>query len=635
MDARISASIGLNTGLDETMEPDARAVDAAGSGPGQVAANESGTLLKRIAAESTTWRLADELPISTLDAVPPYTRLQVQLLHNRGVDGSERIQAFLAADWRSLRVDVPAMRRATERLRAGIARAERIVVYGDHDADGMTSCAVVLLALRALGARAEPYIPRRDDDGRGLNAQAVRALATDGASLIITTDCGTVNVEEVELARSLGVDVIVTDHHPPHGSLADAYAIVNPRVDEDASFDVNLAGAGVAFRLAQTLLDDERTDVLMRLLDLVAIGTIGDVVPLVPQNWALAHAGLQQLNEAPRPGIRALLRLAGMTAGEVTERDIGYVIAPRLNAAPRMGDPLIALRLLLTEDDEEADQLAAELDRLNTSRQTQLEAILVEAREQAWVQMSDDQAGTAPASDMLLVVGDGWPLGLTGLVAGRLADEFGVPSFAVSRDGAEARGSGRTPEGVNLVAALAANAELLRRFGGHARAAGFTVDSDNLETLAVRLRVQLAEQRSGRERHGEAAYVADGDAAIMVDCRLPLNRIKHETYESMRALAPFGPQFPEPHFVCRDAQILRCWRSGPGGRNLRLSLRDNSGTRVALWSRHGDWSEAIQAELGHLPRFDVVYTLSAYRPPSGELELIPRIVALAPVGNAG
>src|SRR5581483_5969361 len=162
----------------------------------------------------------------------------------------------------------------------------------DHDADGMTSCAIALLALRALGAQAEPYIPRRDDDGRGLNLEAVRALAADGATLIITTDCGTVNVEEVALARALGVDVIVTDHHPPHGPLAEAYAIVNPRVEEDPSFDVNLAGAGVAFRLAQALLGDERSDVLTRLLDLVAIGTIGDVVPLSPGNWALAHAGL-------------------------------------------------------------------------------------------------------------------------------------------------------------------------------------------------------------------------------------------------------------------------------------------------------------------------------------------------------
>jgi single-stranded-DNA-specific exonuclease len=461
----------------------------------------------------------------------------------------------------------------------------------------------------------------------------VRALATEGASLIVTTDCGTVNVEEVALARSLGMDVVVTDHHPPHGPLADAYAIVNPRVDEDASFDIDLAGAGVAFRLAQALLGDERADVLTQLLDLVAIGTIGDVVPLVPQNWALAHAGLQQLNQAPRPGIRALLRLAGMTAGDVTERDIGYVIAPRLNAGPRMGDPLTALRLLLAEDDGEADRLAAELDRLNTSRQTQLEAILVEARAQAWGQISDDRAGTASATDMLLVVGEGWPLGLTGLVAGRLSDEFGMPSFAVSRDGAEARGSGRAAEGVNLVAALAANGELLRRFGGHPRAAGFTVASADLEMLAGRLRMQLAEQRALQEQHGEAAHSVDGGEALMVDCRLPLSRIKLDAYGSLRSLAPFGPQFPEPHFVCRDAQILRCWRSGAGGRNLRLSLRDNSGTHVALWTRHGDWSGTIQAELGRLPRFDVVYTLSAYRPPSGELELIPRIVTLSPADS--
>ena len=365
------------------MESDARPVDAATSGPGRAATNHSASLMDRIAAESVPWRLAAELPLATLNAAPGHARLQVQLLHNRGLSGSERIQSFLAADWRATSVDVPAMRRATARLRAAITAGEHIVVFGDHDTDGMTSCAIVLLALRALGAHAEPYIPRRDDDGRGLNMQAVRALAEEGTTLIVTTDCGTMNVEEVALARTLGMDVIVTDHHPPHGPLAEAYAIVNPRVEEDPSFDVDLAGAGVAFRLAQALLADEHPDVLTRLLDLVMIGTIGDVVPLSPQNWTLAHAGLQQLNDAPRPGISALLRLAGMVPGDVTERDIGYVIGPRLNAGPRMGEPLTALRLLLAEDDAEADQLAAELDRLNTSRQIQLEAILIEAREQA------------------------------------------------------------------------------------------------------------------------------------------------------------------------------------------------------------------------------------------------------------
>jgi single-stranded-DNA-specific exonuclease len=612
------------------MKADGREADAAQSQSAHAARSGAGSVLERLAAEAVSWRLADELPLSALDAIPGCTRLQVQLLHNRGISGRERVEAFLTADWQAARVTVPAMQRAVERLRAAVDGDERIVVFGDHDTDGMTSCAVVLLALRALGASAEPYIPRRDDDGRGLNAQAVRALAEGGASLIVTTDCGTVNVEEVALARSLGMEVVVTDHHPPHGPLAEAYAIVNPRVDEDPSFDVDLSGAGVAFRLAQALLGDQHADVLTRLLDLVVIGTIADVVPLSPGNWALAHAGLCQLNDVPRSGIRALLRLAGMVAGEVTERDIGFVIAPRLNAGPRMGEPLTALQLLLAEDDREADRLAAELDRLNTERQTQLEAILLEARAQAWEQLSDDSPGKASAADMLMVVGERWPLGLIGLVAGRLADEFGVAAFAVSRDGDEARGSGRAAEDVNLVAVLAERPELFRRFGGHARAAGFTIATADLGTLAEHLRVRLAEQRALRAEEAGAPPAVAGREELLVDCRLPLRRIEPGVYQSIRALAPFGLQFPEPHFVCRDAQIVRCWRSGPGGRNLRLTLRDSSATRIALWSRRGDWYEALQAELATLPHFDVVYTLSAYRPPSGELELIPRIVALTP-----
>jgi len=571
-----------------------------------------------LAALGVPWRPVGELPTAALDAIPGRTRLQVQLLDNRGMRGEAAVRAWLEGDWRGGSPALPGMGAAVARIRAAVGRGERIAVFGDYDADGITSCAVALLALRALGADAHPYIPSREDAGRGPNTGALAELHAEGARLIVTTDNGTTNAEEVAHAASLGMDVIVTDHHDPHGPLAPALAIVNPRLAPAPTPDADLAGAGVAFRLAEALLagrgdGPDADETVESLLDLVAIGTLADIAPLTGANWALVRAGLRRLNTRPRPGLRALLAQAGLAPGSVREADIGFRLAPRLNAGQRLGRPRLALDLLLAADPREAESLAARLGELNAERQRVTDELLREARRQI-----DETPGGGP---LVVAAGDGWPLGMLGLVAGRLADEFGRPAAALSRNGDLVRGSIRGQDGADLVEALGARAELLRYFGGHARAAGFTVAAGDLDALLAHLRERLAAAAGAGAADGATGVAGE----LVVDCRLPLGRVNGETYERVRDLAPFGPGYAEPLFVCRRARVVRCFASGPERRHLRLVLRDATAERVATWPGMGAYADALHRHAAALPPLDVVYRL---RPFSAHPEAEPVYVAV-------
>ena len=562
-------------------------------------------------------------------------RLQAQVLANRGVAPAE-MRDFLRGDWHAdpTLAQLPVFRAAVARLRQAIDAQEHITVFGDYDCDGITSCVILVEALRAAGAaHVASRVPSRDDDGRGLNPDVVRELHERGTQLIVTTDCGTANVAEVEQARSVGMDVLVTDHHPPHGEVVTSLVdmiVVNPLVEPHPAFDPNLSGAGVAFRVAEALLtslasgrpDFSAEAILESLLDLAAVGTISDLVPLSHANWALAHAGLQRLREAPRPGLRALMESAGVTPAGLTDRDISFALAPRLNAAPRLGRPELARDLLLAEAPEEARTLAGEIEALNTRRQDDLEVMMADAREQALEQVE-------LGARALVVSGENWPFGLIGLVAGRLAEEFHRPAFALSHRAGEYRASGRGPDGVDLGQALAQKAALFRRFGGHARAAGFTVtDADFPE-----LRAYLTGYAWSPDSAGVGAPAAAELSEVTADCALPLGRADRERYEAVHALEPFGTGFPEPVFLAQNLKIVRCWRSGPGGRTLRLRLREESGREhVILWSRAGERFDAIQPLLPRLPRCDVAYTLSAFMRRDGQLDLLLRLVALAAAG---
>lgn len=595
--------------------------EAGGSDP---ATDASHAALERLARAA---RIADELPRADLTAIPGVTPLQAQLLANRGVRGVTAARDLLNADWRASG-PLPDQDAAVARLARALTDDEAIIVYGDHDCDGITSCALFTLALRALGARVTPYIPLRDDDGRGLNDEAVRQLATGGARLIVTTDCGTANVAEVALAHTLGMDVIVTDHHPIHGETPADCPLVNPWRAEERSTRDDLSGAGVAFRLAEALLRDQAPDradaILDSLLDLAATGIIGDIVPLTRECWALARAGLERMRANPRPGLRALLERANVAWRQLTERDITFVIAPRLNAAARLGEPVIALDLLLCDDDAIAEDLAARLETLNQDRQRLTEEMMREA--QALVESGLAGGDGAPPA-LVSATGDGWLFGMLGLVASRLAERYNCPAVVISRDGDEARGSARAPDGYNLGDALAERAEVFRRFGGHARAAGFTLPVAAVDSLLADLRQRLAGQAAAL-----AAARASGGDPLVVDLRLPLNRLVPRIYHEQQKLAPFGPSFSPPAYIALGVKLLGCWRSGAEGRNLRLRVRDSTGEKVFFWARQGDLYETLRPPLNNMPMLDLIFTLDAFIRPAGELDLLPRITGLRIVG---
>lgn len=564
---------------------------------------------------------AQRLPDSVLNAYPDLRPLQVQLLHNRTIARAEWAR-WLMPDWRIAPpgiAELPAVRDAIERLNTAVTQHQRIAVFGDHDNDGITSAAILTRALRALAADVTPVVPSRDDDGRGLNAVAVETLRRQGIQLIVTTDCGTANRDEIAQACAGGLDVIVTDHHPRHDEdLPAAVAVVNPSVCGHPAFDVHLSGAGVAFRLAEALLltraPERAMGLLESLLDLVAVGTVGDVVPLSPGNHALVAAGLNRLRTAPQPGLRALISRASLVQADITERDISFALAPRLNAGPRMGQPDVSLKLLLTDDQVQADQLAGELDELNRQRQADLERYLREAR---------DQAQRIGDRNVTIVTGDGWPFGLTGLIAGRLADDYRRPAFALSLRDGEYRGSARGPEGINLGEILAAQAALFRRFGGHARAAGFTIEATRLQELLTHLEGQSWVRDAARE-----------ESAISVDCELPLDRVNEEYSTLIRQLGPFGPAFAEPAFLARGVSITRCWRTGQDGRNLRVALRQKARGRLVVVSgllpRMGEAYDSVQAWIARPHHLDVAYSFSVYRRRDGLLDVSVRILGLRP-----
>lgn len=519
--------------------------------------------------------------------------LHAQLLYNRGLRIPEVMHAFLKTDPRHLLEQIPDplklndMERALPRIRRALDTSEHITIFGDFDADGVTSAALLTRALRRLGQpteRLSVYIPSRLHGPRGLSREAINLLHTRGTTLIITSDCGTSDVDEVDYAQSQGIDVIITDHHhPPVAQLPRPLALINTWRPDNTYDERYLCGAGTAFKLAQALYRAAgRAEEVKELLDLVAIGTIGDVVPLQGENHALVRVGMQQLNKTQNPGLQALFQAARLQPGRIRERDISFVLAPRINAAGRMKDAELAFRLLTTDDPTEAGKLAAELEQLNTSRQQQTEELMKLVREQARLQ-ADKQ--------VILVYGtqEQWPEGIIGLVAGKLSEETGRPAFVLSQGVEVSRGSARSQEHFNIILALqAARPQLFERFGGHAQAAGFTIANQHIAELHEHLLrwhedprdpvvVALAEETPTIELAEIASPTSELEpvlSARKIDLVISKPESIHfEMLKKVQQLAPFGAGNPEPVFQLNNVVILRRWTSGNEGRHLRVRLR--------------------------------------------------------------
>ncbi|MCZ7567607.1 MAG: single-stranded-DNA-specific exonuclease RecJ [Ardenticatenaceae bacterium] len=518
------------------------------------------------------WTIRPKAPQEQFARLPDLERLVVQVLYNRGLTDSTAVRTFL--DRRTHGGDpfqmqgIPA---AVKRIRQAIERQERIIVHGDFDADGVTSTALTVEVLHALGARVAPYIPDRVDEGYGLNMVTLDKMAAQGVSLLVTVDCGIRAHNEIAHAARLGLDVIVTDHHSLPPTLPGALAIINPKQPGDRYGFADFAGVGLAFKLGQALVlaSQERTIGRPRaeidpddLLDLVALGTVADLAPLLGENRLLVSKGLPYLNQPARPGLRHLMTTARVKPGSVNAETIGFLLGPRLNAAGRLDHAKLAYKLLWTRNELEAAELARQLEALNRRRQALTHSALEEARARL----------TDPNAPLLMVRDGRFPEGIIGLVAGRLTEEFYRPAVVVHQgppDG-ESRGSARSIPELHIIQALDRCADLLVKYGGHTAAAGFTVATTDLPALEARLTDLAAASLAGRDLR----------PTLVADAEIKLEHIQERHIAAIETLAPFGEGNPEPLFAARYLETRRARRVGEGGKHLQLQILDR---RRRLW----------------------------------------------------
>ncbi|NBI10819.1 single-stranded-DNA-specific exonuclease RecJ [Colidextribacter sp. OB.20] len=515
-----------------------------------------------------------------------YPPLLAGLLAARGITGPEEAGRLLSPGSEPIPdpLLMKDMDRAVRRVRQALDRGERIAVYGDYDVDGITSTCLLTQLLTARGGDVLPYIPSRLEEGYGLNREAVHTLAGQGVSLIITVDCGITAVEETALAASLGLDVVITDHHACKEELPAAAAVVNPRRPDCPYPFKGLAGVGVALMLALAVVEEpERRAVFLEFCDLAAVGTVADVMPMTGANRAIVSLGLQRLCPPRRLGLDSLIRCAGLTDKPVTSVSVGYTLAPRINASGRMGMAEVAVELFLTHDPARAEELAAQLCELNRERQ---------GIEGEIFQQCVEHLERAPQRGAIVLAGSQWHQGVVGIVASRLAEKYACPCFMICLDGGLGKGSCRSWGDINLFELLSACAPLLENFGGHALAAGFTVKEENIPALAQALRRQVADSC-----HGQAL-----PSVLDVDLAVSPRHLTVEAVEALDLLEPCGTGNPRPVFLLQGAQVHAMAQVGRG-RHLKLRLESRGAPLDAIFfSSQG-------SELGLYPgcRVDVVF----------------------------
>ncbi len=484
-----------------------------------------------------------------------------RVLGNRGIADPAVASRFLNPQESELHDPylLAGMATAVDRIRLAIARQEKIWVYGDYDVDGITSTAMLVSALAHLGAKVGYYIPNRQEEGYGLNPGAISEAHESGVQLIISVDCGIASVAEVSQAAVLGIDMIVTDHHEPFDQLPPALAVLNPKQSGCTYPGQELAGVGVAFKLVQALLAAE-PEAARRYLDLVALGTVADIVPLQGENRAIVRLGLGVLNQTENTGLAALLAQVGYDNRTVDADRIAYLIAPRINATGRVGDAKRSVELFLTDNPERAKELAAALESENRERQA-IEADIVRQALELLPQQVD-----LAQEKVIVLAAPGWHTGVIGIVASRLTEQFTRPTVLISLGDGEGKGSARSIPGFNLFAALEECRDHLRRFGGHAQAAGLAIAEDAV--AAFRRAINEVAERWLRAE--------DMLPAIDIDGEVSLADLTPELWEQLVRLQPYGAGNPSPTFLCRRLSIIEGRRVGARGEHMKLRVGQNS-----------------------------------------------------------
>jgi single-stranded-DNA-specific exonuclease len=544
------------------------------------------------------WELqpCDEAATASLAAALNIDAAVARLLCQRGFTDPERAGRFLnpCLDHLHDPMLLADMRVAVERILAAIARKERIGIHGDYDVDGITSTVILRRALEMLGGEVVHFIPERLKDGYGLQPAAIERLHADGVALLISVDCGIRGAEAARRARELGVDLIITDHHEPDRELPPALAVINPKRADCRYPDKYLAGVGVALKLVQALCRHAGREQLMPgFIKVAAIGTLADVVPLVGENRVIAKLGLDLLTRGPHKiGLRSLIEVCGLSGKTIDSYHIGFMLAPRVNAAGRMSTPDIATRLLLAQDESLADdvrQLALQLDSENVRRQEEEAEILAAAKK---VVQTDPDIG---ARSVLVVAGDGWHRGVIGIVASKLVDAFHRPAIVLSIEDGVAHGSCRSIPKFDMLGALERCAHLMTRFGGHKQAAGLTLEAARIKELRAAVNA-VADETLGPE---------DLMPRLRIDGGLTFRGITGGVAAGVAALAPFGAGNPRPVFAARGVEII----DGPRKlkeRHLKMALKqDGRIFRAVAWraaERHDYLTE-------HKGALDVAFSL--------------------------
>ena len=539
---------------------------------------------------SKRWIVAPPLTETARAALADYPPVVAQLLFNRGFATAEEARLFFAGEM--AQSDDPllltGLPEAVERLQRAVRAGERIAVYGDYDTDGVTATALLVQVLTVLGATVQAYIPDREDEGYGLNDNALHRLKGEGVRVVITVDCGIRSLKEADTARALGLDLIITDHHHPLPELPRAFAIVNPKQPGDTYPEQGLAGVGLAYKIAQGLIrpmDPKPPINGSDVLDLVALGTVADLAPLTGENRVLVRHGLKVLNKPRREGVKSLMSMARLRPGGVDATAFGFALGPRLNAAGRLESAQAALELLTTGDVFHATRLAQQLEQQNRDRQDLTRITHAHARELA---LEAD-----PDAPLLFAAHPDFKQGVVGLAAARLTDEFYRPSVVAWRGTEETKGSARSIPEFHITEAFDQCKNLLERHGGHAAAAGFTALTTNVDELARQLR-QLAGQRLAG---------MDLRPALNVDAEVPLSNLTAELERQLQQFQPCGYGNPTPLLASRGVKVVGSRTVGADAKHLKLTLGDGRVTMDAIAFNQGHWQGKLPA------RVDVAYML--------------------------
>jgi single-stranded-DNA-specific exonuclease len=540
------------------------------------------------------WVVAPPLTLQADEALAKFPPILKQIVFNRGLATDAEARAFLKAQPNADTdpFQLIGMQATVDRICYALQHNEPIAIYGDYDVDGVTATALLVQALAGLGGNVRGYIPNRFDEGYGLNKDALDSLKADGVKLVITVDCGIRSPDEALHAQTIGLDLIISDHHHPDGlNLPPAFAVINPKQHGDPYPDKDLAGVGIAYKIVEALVTVQEPVNGFRssdLLDLVALGTVADLAPLVGENRVLVRRGLRQIRETKRQGLFSLAGVADIKIDKVTAGNIGFMLGPRLNASGRLESALASFELLTTTDFMRAGQLAMQLDTQNRQRQTLTRTMQEQAEA---IAMGED-----PEAFLLFAAHEDFNPGVVGLAASRLTELYYRPAIVAAKNAEETRGSCRSIPEFHITDALDLCKHLLVRHGGHAAAAGFTVKNKNLPELVSRLKEIARDQLESRDLR----------QTLSADMEVPLSELNFEVLDYLKFLEPTGYGNPEAVFVSRNVKVKLARTVGSEGRHLKLILEDERGVTF----------DSIGFRMGHLkpdlpPYVDVLYHFEA------------------------